>query len=52
MHKQEKCRKLCFSSVLSSKSGITPTKIDDTRTSPDVHSMKVINEISAQYAKA
>ena len=27
-HVREKCGKLCFSSILSSKSGITPTKID------------------------
>ena len=53
-HIEEKYGKLCISSILSSKRGITPTKIDDTRTWSDVHSMKVIYmyKISAQYAKA
>ena len=51
-HIEEKCGKLCISSILSSKRGITPTKIDDTRSWSDVHSMKVIYKISAQYAKA
>ena len=51
-HIEEKCGKLCIFSIPSSKWGITPTKIDDTRTWTDSYSMKVIYRISAQYAKA
>ena len=51
-HIEEKCGKLFISSMLSTKRGITPTKIDYTGTWSDVHSMKVIYKISAQYAKA
>ena len=51
-HTEGKCGKLCISSIISSKKGITLTKSDDTRTLFDVHSMKVIYKISAQYAKA
>ena len=51
-HIEEKCGKLCISSIPNTKRGITPTKIDDTRTWSDVHWQKVIYKISAQYAKA
>ena len=30
-HVREKCGKLCISSILSSKRGITPTKFDGSR---------------------
>ena len=48
----EKWGKLCIFSILSYKRGITPTKIDDTQTCSEVHEMKVIYKISAQYFKA
>ena len=52
---REKCRKLCISSILSSKRGITPkklTQIDDNRTWSVVQQNKVICKYSAQYNKA
>ena len=54
-HVREKCEKLCISSILSSKRGITPTEInaiDDTGTLSVVQKSKVICKISAQYVKA
>ena len=51
-HVREKCRKLCIFSILSSKRGITPTKIDNTQTWSKVQLNKLICKISAQYVKA
>ena len=54
-HVREKCRKLCFFSVLRSKRGITPTKIDANW----LHSNLICStvkqshmKVSAQYVKA
>ena len=43
--------KLCIFSILSSKRGETPTKIDDTRSYSVVYYKKIICKISAQYVK-
>ena len=55
-HVREKCGKLCISSSLRSKRGITHiqklTEIDDTRTWSVVQQNKVLCKISAQYVKA
>ena len=46
---EEKCWKLCISSILSSKRGITPTKIDDTRTWSDINSTRILRVLLKQY---
>ena len=51
-HVGEKCGILSISSILSYKSGINPTKIDDTRTWSNVYKKKVTCKISAQWVKA
>ena len=51
-HVREKCGILCISSILRSKRGVTPTKIDVTQTWYVVRQNKVICKISAQYVKA
>ena len=54
-HVGEKCRKLLNSYILSSKRGITPSKLtqgDDIRIWSVVHFNKVICKISAQCVKA
>ena len=54
-HVREKWGQLCISSILSSKRGITPTKmtqIDDTWTRSVVQQNKVICKISAQFVMA
>ena len=48
----EKCRKLRIFSILSSERGITPTKIDDTRTCSNVLKKKESYKISVPYVKA
>ena len=49
---REKCRKLRIFSILSSERGITPTKIDDTRTWSNVLKKKESYKISVPYVKA
>ena len=51
-HVREKCGILCISSILRSKRGVTPTKIDVTQTWYVVRQNKVICKISAQYVTA
>ena len=50
-HVREKCRILSISSIPSYKSGITLTKIDDTRTWSNVYKKKVTCKISGQQVK-
>ena len=54
-HVGEKCRKLCISCILGPKQAVLLQKlsqIDDNQTWSEVHCMKVIFKISAQYFKA